>query len=92
MFGLVAGLAFFLEFGNGANFALVPHVHPASNGVITGAVGATGDLGGIIFLVISRYTGDNYGRLFWIMGIITVAVNVLLLVIRPIPAKQLGGR
>lgn len=32
MFGLVAGMAFFLEAGNGANFGLVPHVHPHANG------------------------------------------------------------
>jgi NNP family nitrate/nitrite transporter-like MFS transporter len=32
MFGLVAGMAFFLDAGNGANFALVPHVHPFANG------------------------------------------------------------
>ena len=32
MFGLVAGLAFFLESCNGANFSLVPHVHPYANG------------------------------------------------------------
>jgi MFS transporter, NNP family, nitrate/nitrite transporter len=28
MFGLVAGAAIFIEAGNGANFSLVPHVHP----------------------------------------------------------------
>lgn len=33
MFGLIAGLAFFLEASNGANFALVPHVHPFANGM-----------------------------------------------------------
>lgn len=32
MFGLIAGMAVFLEAGNGANFALVPHVHPFGNG------------------------------------------------------------
>jgi NNP family nitrate/nitrite transporter-like MFS transporter len=32
MIGLIAGMAFFLEAGNGANFALVPHVHPHANG------------------------------------------------------------
>lgn len=32
MFGLMTGLAFFLEAGNGACFSLVPHVHPISNG------------------------------------------------------------
>lgn len=35
MFGLVAGLAFFLEASNGANFALVPHVHPFANGMLS---------------------------------------------------------
>lgn len=34
MFGLVAGLAFFLEAANGANFALVPHVYPFANGML----------------------------------------------------------
>jgi MFS transporter, NNP family, nitrate/nitrite transporter len=32
MFGLFAGLAFFLEAANGANFSVIPHVHPAANG------------------------------------------------------------
>lgn len=32
LFGLMVGLAFFMEAANGANFALVPHVHPSSNG------------------------------------------------------------
>ena len=34
MFGLIAGMAFFMEAGNGANFALVPHVHPHANGML----------------------------------------------------------
>jgi len=35
MFGLVALFAIFLEAGNGANFALVPHIHPHANGKFT---------------------------------------------------------
>jgi NNP family nitrate/nitrite transporter-like MFS transporter len=34
MFGLTAGLAFFLESCNGAIFSLVPHVHPYANGML----------------------------------------------------------
>jgi NNP family nitrate/nitrite transporter-like MFS transporter len=44
MVGLIAGMAFFLEAGNGANFALVPHVHPYANGIVSGLVGATGNV------------------------------------------------
>lgn len=32
MIGLVAGLAFFMDAANGANFAVVPHVFPHANG------------------------------------------------------------
>lgn len=55
MFGLVAVMALFLEAGNGANYALVPHVHPSQNGVISGIVGAVGNLGGVVYAIIFRY-------------------------------------
>jgi NNP family nitrate/nitrite transporter-like MFS transporter len=35
MIGLIAVMAVFLEAGNGANFALVPHVHPHANGKLS---------------------------------------------------------
>ncbi|KAJ5852485.1 uncharacterized protein N7529_011870 [Penicillium soppii] len=54
MFGLIAGLAFFLEGCNGANFAVVPHVHPFANGIVSGIVGGFGNLGGIVFAIIFR--------------------------------------
>ena len=54
--------------------------------------GAAGDLGGIVFLLIYRYSGTNYGRVFWIVGIITIVGNLLVSWIRPIPKGQLGGR
>jgi NNP family nitrate/nitrite transporter-like MFS transporter len=47
MFGLIAGMAFFLEGANGLNFAYVPHVHPFANGVVSGFTGACGNLGGV---------------------------------------------
>lgn len=61
-------------------------------GLITGVTGAAGDLGGIVFLLINRYSGTDYGRVFWIVGAITVGANLLVSWIRPIPKGQLGGR
>jgi len=92
MVGLFAGMAFFLEAGNGANFALVPHIHPHANGIISGMTGATGNLGGIIFAIIFRYNGTNYGKVFWIIGIMTIAINLAVSWIKPIPTGQIGGR
>ena len=88
MFGLTAGLAFFLEACNGANFALVPHVHSFANGIVSGTVGGLGNLGGIIFAVIFRYNGYHYARSLWIIGVICIAGNMLLSWIRPVPRGQ----
>ncbi|KAH0536861.1 hypothetical protein FGG08_006292 [Glutinoglossum americanum] len=92
MIGLIAGMAVFHEAGNGANFALVPHVHPFANGIVSGLTGATGNLGGIIFAIIFRYNGKHYGRVFWIIGIMHIAINLSVSWIRPIPKGQVGGR
>lgn len=61
-------------------------------GLITGVTGAFGDLGGIAFLLIARYSGTNYDRVFWLIGVITVGLNLAVAWIRPIPKEQLGGR
>jgi MFS transporter, NNP family, nitrate/nitrite transporter len=90
MFGLIAGMAVFLEAGNGANFALVPHVNGFANGVVSGVTGATGNLGGIMFAIVFRYVGTN-GKSFWIVGLIGALINVVALPIRPVSRKQIGA-
>ena len=92
MFGLIAGMAIFLEGGNGANFSLVPHVLPHANGVVSGMTGATGNFGGIMFAIIFRYETTDYAKSFWIIGVITIAMNVALCWIPPVSKKQIGGR
>ena len=92
MYGLIAGTAFFLEGANGLNYALVPHVHPYANGVVSGFTGAMGNFGGIIFAIIFRYNVKSYARSFWIIGIIAMVVNVAVSWIRPVPKGQIGGR
>lgn len=92
MFGLVAGMAFFLEGGNGLNYALVPHVHPYANGVVSGFTGASGNFGGIIFSIIFRYAKGGNPQAIYIIGAITIGLNVLVSWIRPVPKGQIGGR
>ncbi|KAK7529925.1 major facilitator superfamily domain-containing protein [Phyllosticta citribraziliensis] len=92
MFGLVAGAAFFLEGANGLNFALVPHVHPYANGIVSGVTGAAGNLGGIVFAIIFRYHGKDYASCFWIIGVISMAISVAVVWVRPLPSGQVGGR
>lgn len=92
MFGLVAGMAFFLEATNGAIFSVVPHIHPHANGIISGVTGATGNLGGIVFAIIFRYLKTDYGKTLWIIGVMTMGINLLVSWINPIPKGQIGGR
>ncbi|KAI1643919.1 nitrate transporter [Daldinia loculata] len=94
MVGLVALAALFLEAGNGANFALVPHVHPHANGVVSGTTGAGGNLGGVIFAIIFRFTGagTDYATAFWVIGVVTIVLNLGLCWVPPVPKGQVGGR
>ncbi|KAI9834998.1 MAG: hypothetical protein M1819_002721 [Sarea resinae] len=91
MFGLVGGMAFFLEGCNGAVYSLVPHVHPHANGIVAGLTGAAGNLGGVVFAIVFRFNGKDYGRVLWIIGVVALAVNLSLVWIRPIPKGQIGG-
>lgn len=92
MFGLIACMAFFMEAGNGANFSLVPHVHPHANGIVSGVTGAAGNFGGIIFAIVFRYHPGDYATSIWITGVITLGINIALCWIPPIPKGQIGGR
>jgi MFS transporter, NNP family, nitrate/nitrite transporter len=75
-------LAIFDEIGNGANFSLVPHCNPGSNGLMTGIVGAMGNLGGVWFALMFRFQPAPFGKAFWIAGIVSIIVNALLIGIR----------
>lgn len=94
MIGLIVLMAVFHEAGNGANFALVPHVYPYANGILSGLTGAGGNLGGVIFAIIFRFmgSGSDYARGLWIIGIIHIVLNLAVCWIPPIPKGQIGGR
>ncbi|KAI0008889.1 nitrate transporter [Xylariaceae sp. FL0662B] len=91
--GLIALMAIFLEAGNGANFSLIPHVHPHANGIVSGTTGAGGNFGGVVFAIIFRFmdSGTNYAKGFWVIGIMMIGLNILLCWIPPIPRGQIGG-
>ena len=94
MIGLVVIMAVFHEAGNGANFALIPHVFPHANGLMSGLTGAGGNLGGVVFAVVFRFMdgGTNYAKGFWVIGIVHVVLNLAVCWVPPIPKGQIGGR
>lgn len=86
------GLAFFLEGANGLNFSLVPHVRPSSNGVVSGFVGASGNLGGIMFALVFRYYPTDFNQALWIIGAVIMALQALTFWIPPVSKSQIGGK
>jgi NNP family nitrate/nitrite transporter-like MFS transporter len=54
-------------------------------GVMSGIVGASGNVGGILFALIFRMQPAR-GRAWWIMGVVCTAINVAISVI-PVPVN-----
>jgi NNP family nitrate/nitrite transporter-like MFS transporter len=94
MYGLISLMAVFHEAGNGANFALVPHVYPFANGILSGLAGAAGNLGGVIFAIVFRFMdgGGDYAKAFWVIGIMHIGLNLAVVWIPVLPKGQIGGR
>ncbi|KAG6369332.1 nitrate transporter, partial [Boletus reticuloceps] len=79
---LLIVLAMASEAANGVNFSLVPHCNPCSNGFMSGIVGGMGNFGGIVYAMVFRFQPVPVGKAFWISGIIAMAINILISVIR----------
>ncbi|GAA6058543.1 hypothetical protein JCM10212_006982 [Sporobolomyces blumeae] len=78
---LVSVLAIIVEAGNGACYALLPHVNPHINGLMGGVVGGSGNLGGIVYSAIARYS--SYSQTVWIMGAFGIAIGLLISLVNP---------
>jgi NNP family nitrate/nitrite transporter-like MFS transporter len=59
--------AYFVQAGAGATFGIVPLIRKSVTGQIAGSVGAYGNVGGVIYLLI--YSLSNAQTLFYSMGV-----------------------
>jgi len=46
---------------------------------MSGLVGSFGNLGGIIFGLVFRFQTESHRRAFWIMRVISIALDVLVI-------------
>jgi NNP family nitrate/nitrite transporter-like MFS transporter len=65
------------------------HTNSLSIGIVSGIVGGFGNLGGIVFAIIFRYNGSDYGKSMWIIGVISLVANLAVCWIRPVPKSQM---
>lgn len=74
--------ALFLKMANGATYAIVPFVNEKNVGLISGIVGAGGNLGGMLFGFLFKSSSISYGDAFTYIGISVMAVSAIVFVTR----------
>jgi NNP family nitrate/nitrite transporter-like MFS transporter len=74
--------ALFLKMANGATYGIVPFVNEKNIGLISGVVGAGGNLGGMLFGFLFKSESISYTEAFTYIGIAVIIISGLILVTR----------
>jgi len=72
--------SYFVQAGCGTTFSLAPFVNPTHYGLLTGLVGAGGNLGGVIFNYVFKAYGEDTEGAFKTIGIVVFCASLLSLV------------
>jgi len=84
--------ALFLKMANGATFGIVPFINEKNAGMVSGIVGAGGNLGGMMFGFLFKSESITYIQAFQYLGVIVIIVSVIIMVtrfVKPAPASGL---
>lgn len=73
--------AMFLKMANGTTYAITPFVNPKAVGVISGVVGAGGNVGGMLMGFLFKSQTISYGQAFMYIGGIVAVVGLLLFLV-----------
>jgi NNP family nitrate/nitrite transporter-like MFS transporter len=74
--------ALFLKMANGATYGIVPFVNEKNVGLVSGIVGAGGNLGGMMFGFLFKSQAITYAQAFTYIGYIVIAVSLVVFVTR----------
>lgn len=74
--------ALFLKMANGATYGIVPFVNEKNVGLVSGIVGAGGNLGGMLFGFLFKSKSITYVDAFTYIGISVMAVSAVVFVTR----------
>jgi NNP family nitrate/nitrite transporter-like MFS transporter len=87
--------ALFLKMANGATFGIVPFVNEKNVGLVSGIVGAGGNLGGVLFGFLFKSTSISYSQAFQYIGLTVIGGALLVTLTRftvKAPSKKILGR
>lgn len=74
--------ALFLKMANGATYAITPFVNTKNVGLVSGIVGAGGNVGGMLFGFLFKSNSISYLQAFSYIGVIVIAVSLIVLITR----------
>jgi NNP family nitrate/nitrite transporter-like MFS transporter len=74
------GFALFLKMANGATYGIVPFINEKNVGLVSGVVGAGGNLGGMLFGFLFKSDTITYIEAFTYIGYIVIAVAVIVMI------------
>jgi NNP family nitrate/nitrite transporter-like MFS transporter len=69
--------ALFLKMSNGATYSVVPFIKPRSMGLVSGLVGAGGNVGAVLAGFLFTSETASYQENFFIIGIAVTAISIL---------------
>lgn len=76
------GFALFLKMANGTTYAITPFINEKNAGMISGIVGAGGNVGGMLFGFLFKSESITYVEAFQYIGYVVIAVAALVLITR----------
>jgi len=76
------GFALFLKMANGATYGITPFINEKNVGLISGIVGAGGNVGGMLFGFLFKSENITYVQAFTYIGFIVMAVSGIILLTR----------
>ena len=74
--------ALFLKMANGTTYSIVPFVNKENVGLVSGIVGAGGNVGGMLFGFLFKSSAISYVEAFAYIGVIVIAVAIIVLFTR----------
>ncbi|RVU00359.1 MFS transporter [Mucilaginibacter limnophilus] len=74
--------ALFLKMSNGATYGIVPFINQKNVGLVSGIVGAGGNLGGMLFGFLFKSSTITYADAFTYIGYMVIAVSVIVFITR----------
>ena len=72
--------ALFLKMANGATYAITPFVNEKNVGMVSGIVGAGGNVGGMLFGFLFKSSSISYLQAFQYIGYAVIVVSLIVLV------------